>query len=229
MDLESLKEEAYQRIKHLLPRDTFVSFEEPRTRLLIAMTGYRKGIVDTAYRVFESIAAEGPQEDENDQFAFVRSLAELAEIDAEKGNFELAEKRMETALHYYPAHLTYMMSKIHLEIYLTYYRFQVGKKELAFQEIEQIIDKKKRDFVREEWNDALETVRPALGYSIEQKSLFYAMDEDWKQAFLTYEEMQHYTDQINQEMWSEAKGLFQRGKYQEAYELLTNAITYPQS
>ncbi|WP_044641061.1 hypothetical protein [Risungbinella massiliensis] len=229
MDLETLKEEAYQRIRHLLPRDTFLSFEKPRTRLLIAMTGHRKGIVDTAYRVFESIAAEGPQEDENDQFAFVRSLAELAEMDAEKGNFELAEERMERALHYYPPHMTYMMSKIHLEIYLTYYRFQVGKKELAFQEIDQIIHRKKSDFAKEKWVDALETESPALGYAIEQKSLFYAMDGNWKQAYLTYEEMEHYTDQINQVKWTEAKELFDGEKYQDAYNLLTEAISYRQS
>src|SRR5699024_5404449 len=107
--LDQLKEAAREQVAHLLPNDIFAEFDQLNSRLLIAVTLLQRGIKELAYQLFETIAANGPDENENRHFAYVRSLAEMAEMDAEQGDFAEAEEKMATALAQFPSSMEYMM------------------------------------------------------------------------------------------------------------------------
>jgi tetratricopeptide (TPR) repeat protein len=213
-------------VGYQLPKDTFVNFENTPTRMLVGVTCLRSGFVDLAYQVFASIVEEGPQENANRQFAYVRSLIEMAELDAERGNFAQAEQKMTEALSQYPSSMGYMMSRVHLEIYLSYYQFQSGKRDEALQRIASIVDREKQRFTEMPQQDALSLVSPGLCYAIHQWALFYADEGDWEEAFLKFKEMRPYCIEINEQGWEEAEALFAKGEKEQAFNRLSESVLY---
>ncbi|GGE08128.1 hypothetical protein GCM10011571_06720 [Marinithermofilum abyssi] len=225
--LDQLKSEAATRVSHLLPNQTFQQFEDLNTRMLIAVTCMHHGHKELAYKLFATIAEAGPQENENRHFAYVRSLAEMAEIEAERGDFADAEVHMAEALREYPESMNYMMSRVHLEVYLTYYRFQAGKKEEAFRELRSIIERETRRFhAADSPEDGRNLVGPGLCYAIHQLALFHAEEGNWERAVKTFQEMRPFANEIDPDKWDEAASLTEQGRWEDAFHLLTSSVSY---
>ncbi|MDQ0416483.1 tetratricopeptide (TPR) repeat protein [Croceifilum oryzae] len=226
-DLKQLKEEAYEVVGKTLPNDTFYNFDqELTTRMLVAVSCMRKGAKDLAYRLFEANAQEGPQENANQHFAYVRSLIEMAEMDAERGEYVLAEEKMAEALLQYPDSMSYMMSKVHLEVYLQYYRFQAGKHALADEELRRVIDREKKRFTGYSDQDGVSLVGPGLCYAIHQLALFYAEEGKWEEACATIQQSETYAMESNPVMIEDAQKFLSQGQGEEAFQLLQQAYMY---
>ncbi|SDZ29303.1 hypothetical protein [Thermoactinomyces sp. DSM 45892] len=226
-DLTQLKAEAYEEVGRMLPHDTFYHFDQELTaRMLVAVTCMRKGAKDLAYRLFAVNAQEGPQENANQHFAYVRSLIEMAEMDAERGRYALAEEEMAEALVQYPDSMGYMMSKVHLEVYLQYYRFQAGKHALANEELRRIIDREQNRFSSYPDRDGVALVGPGLCYAIHQLALFYAEEGKWEEACSTMRQSEKYAMETNPIMIEEAQKFLAQGQGEEAFQLLQQAYMY---
>ncbi|TCS97038.1 hypothetical protein [Hazenella coriacea] len=226
MHMETLKQESEQLVGHRLPKETFMDFTHPNNRMLVGVTCLRAGFVDVAYHLFSSIAQEGPKENPNHQFAFVRSLVEMAEIDAERENFSLAAESMKRALEEFPESMSYMMSRVHLEVYLTYYLYLSGEKEVGMQRIQEIVEREKQQFVELPRKDAVSLIGPGLCYAIHQWSLFLALEGEWELAIDQFKEMVPYTVNIDSEKWDEAERIRQVGTAEEAYHAYVSAVQY---
>lgn len=224
--LENLKEAARRQVAHLLPNGIFDEFDQLNSRMLIAVTCLQRGRKDLAYDLFQSIAEEGPDENENRHFAYVRSLVEMAEMDAEKEDFVQAEEKMATALKAFPESMGYMMSRVHLEVYLTYYRFRLEKKKEAFAGLEEIIRREEKRFQELGPEDGRSLVGPGLCYAVHQLALFHGEDGDWKQAVETFRRLQDFVSALDAEGWTEADGLAEKGRYQEAFHRMEESVTY---
>jgi tetratricopeptide (TPR) repeat protein len=224
-----LKQRAEAKTAHLLPNHTFQQYDDPNTRLLVAVTCMRVGDKDLAYELFATVAAEGPQENANHHFAYVRSLVEMAEIDAERGDFALAEQHMSEALAAYPESMGYMMSRVHLEVYLTYYRFQLGRQEEAIGQLKTLIERERRRFTELPQADGPHLVGPGLCYAIHQLALFYAERNDWPEAVRVFREVRSYAWEIDEGAWQEADRLAERGDWQAALEQYVSATNYASS
>lgn len=226
-ELQQLKDEAYELVGRTLPNDTFLYFDhELTTRMLVAVSCMRVGAKDLAYRLFATNAQAGPQENANQHFAYVRSLVEMAEIDAERGLYALAEEEMAEALEQYPDSMSYMMSKVHLEIYLQYYRFQAGKHLLAYQRLRELIDREKEKFSSHPPEDAVALVGPGICYAIHQLALFYAEEGNWVEACATIQQIDSYALEVHQSMIEDAKKFLEQGQGKEAFQLLQQAYHY---
>ncbi|MBA4493586.1 hypothetical protein ACFO25_04230 [Paenactinomyces guangxiensis] len=224
--IESLKEETRQLVGHQLPKETFYDFTHPNNRMLVAVTSLRAGYADVAYKLFQTIAEEGPKENANHHFAYVRSLIEMAEMDAQAGRFSQAETLMEQALEAYPESMGYMMSRVHLEVYLAYYKFYAGKKEEAMKQIESICKREQQKFEALPEHDAKSLIGPGLCYAIHQYALFYAVDGAWIQAVNKMKEMLPYAPAIDPAAVQEAERLLAGEKAEEAFNRYTEAICY---
>ncbi|SMO70554.1 hypothetical protein [Melghirimyces algeriensis] len=225
-DLDQLKEAAYERVAHMLPNHIFNEFDQLNSRMLIAVTLMQRGEKNLAYRLFETIAENGPDENENRLFAYVRSLTEMAEMDAEREAFDQAEKKMETALHYFPESMGYMMSRVHLEVYLTYYRFQLGHKERAICELKEIVDREEAKFRSQTDEDGRNLVGPGLCYALHQLALFYAEKEGWKKAVENFRLLKKYASSIDEKGWEKALQLEKEGLYEEAFRQMEESVSY---
>jgi tetratricopeptide (TPR) repeat protein len=226
VSLEALKEEAWEWVGHRLPKQTFDDFAHPNNRLLVGVTCLRAGYVETAYALFASIAAEGPKENPNHHFAYVRSLVEMAEIDAERDRFGEAARLMSEALEAYPESMGYMMSRVHLEVYLAYYLFQCGEKESAFEKIAALCERERKRFVEMPRHDAVALVGPGLCYALHQWALFFAMEDRWEEAFAKAKEMIPFASLTYEEGVREAEMLLARGEAKEAFDWLISSIQY---
>lgn len=226
-ELQQLKEEAYELVGRSLPNDTFLCFDhELTTRMLVAVSCMRVGAKDLAYRLFATNAQAGPQENANQHFAYVRSLVEMAEMDAERGQYVLAEEKMAEALEQYPDSMSYMMSKVHLEIYLQYYRFQAGKHSLAYEKLKQLIDREKEKFSSHSIKDAVALVGPGLCYAIHQLALFYAEEGNWIEACATIQQISSYALEVHRSMVEDAKKFLDQGQGEEAFQIFQQAYHY---
>ncbi|OYD07366.1 hypothetical protein [Paludifilum halophilum] len=223
---EVLKREAKEKVAHLLPNRTFDDFEDPNSRMLIAVTCLQRGEKELAYDLFETVAAEGPFDNENRRFAYVRSLVELAEMDAEKEQFESAEQRMGTALADFPEGMDYMMSRTHLDVYLTYYRFRLGKRKEAENELKTLIQREEERFREHHPEDGRNLVGPGLCYAIHQLSLFHAEQGDWAAAVEIFRRLRPYAAAVDDEGWNKADRLVQEGSHEEAYQKLSESVSY---
>lgn len=224
--LESLKQEAQQLIGHRLPKETFSDFAHPNNRMLAGVTCLHSGYIDLAYQLFATIVEEGPKENPNHHFAYVRSMVEMAEIDAERKQFSRAAEYMQQALASYPESMGYMMSRVHLEVYLAYYLFQAGKKEEAIRQIKTICDREIKKFQELPIHDAQSLVGPGLCYAIHQWSLFYAMEEEWELAVAKFKEMLPYAVATDSNAIREAEEFLARGKGKQAFSRYEEAVRY---
>lgn len=224
-----LKQRAEEKTAHLLPNHTFRQFEDPNTRLLVAVTCMRVGDKDLAYELFATVAAEGPQENANHHFAYVRSLAEMAEIDAERGDFVRAEQHMSEALASFPESMGYMMSRVHLEVYLTYYRFQLGRQEEAIDQLKNLIERERNRFAELPPEDGQHLVGPGLCYAIHQLALFHTERNEWSEAVRVFREVRSYAPEIDEQMWLQADLSAERGDFQAALEQYVAATHYASS
>lgn len=224
--LNELKNEAQELVGHRLPKETFYDFTHPNNRLLVGVTCLRAGYVDVAYNLFDSIVREGPKENPNHHFAYVRSLVEMAEIDAERGRFDRAEASMAEALKEYPESMGYMMSRVHLEVYLSYYQYHAGKKEEALACIHSICEREKARFNGMPRHDAVSLVSPGLCYAIHQWALFYAVEGDWEQAVDKFKEMLPYAGSTDPAAIQEAEALLAKGEAEQAFYRYVEAVRY---
>ncbi|PTX64246.1 hypothetical protein C8P63_10328 [Melghirimyces profundicolus] len=224
--LDELKEAARERVAHLLPNHIFDEFDQLNSRMLIAVTLLQRGEKDLAYPLFESIAAEGPDENENRHFAFVRSLVEMAEMDAEREAFQSAEEKMKRALEHYPESMGYMMSRVHLEVYLAYYRFRLGKKEEAHRELEEIIRREEGRFRELGEEDGRNLVGPGLCYALHQLALFHGEEGDWKRAAETFHRLKDFASTVDHQGWTEAEGWMEKGDWEKAFHRMEESVTY---
>lgn len=226
MHIETLKHESEQLVGHRLPKETFMDFAHPNNRMLVGVTCLRAGYVDVAYDLFSSIAQEGPKPNPNHHFAFVRSLVEMAEIDAERENFTLAAEWMKQALDEFPESMSYMMSRVHLEVYFGYYLYQSGEKEAGLTQIQQVVEREKQRFGELPRKDAVSLVGPGLCYAIHQWSLFHALEEDWEQAIDQFKEMIPFATKIDSLKLDEAEKMRQKGLVEESYYAYVEAVQY---
>lgn len=227
MPFEQLKQQAYALVGQQLPNDTFARFDyELTTRMLVAVTCMKVGYKELAYQIFSSIAEQGPQENANQHFAYVRSLVEMAEMDAEHGEFASAENKMAEAIDQYPPSMGYMMSRIHLEIYLIYYRFQNGKTDQAYHEIQELVQREIDHFESLPEKDAVSLVSPGLCYAIHQWSLFYAQENKWMEACQIISRMTPYATKIDESSLNQAEELLQLEKEKEAYDFYQKSYDY---
>lgn len=225
-EMEALKKAARERVSHLLPNTTFHDFDDLNARMLIAVTLLQRGEKELAYRLFETIASHGPQENENQHFAYVRSLVELAELDAERERFTQAEARMAEGLAQFPESMNYMMSRTHLHVYLTYYRYRLGKREEAHHQLEELIRQEEERFRALPQEDGINLVGPGLCYAIHQHSLFFVEEEKWQQAVETFRRMRQFANYTDEVGWKEAEDLVDTGKWEAAYNRMVDSITY---
>ncbi|SEN71088.1 tetratricopeptide repeat protein [Lihuaxuella thermophila] len=224
--LNELKNTAWELVGYRLPKETFNDFSHPNNRLLIGVTCLRAGYADVAYQLFDSVAGEGPKENPNHHFAYVRSLVEMAEIDAERGQFERAEELMKEALKEYPESMGYMMSRVHLEVYLAYYQYHAGKKEAAHAYIQSICEREKERFAGMPRHDAVSLVGPGLCYAIHQWALFYAVEGDWARAVDKFKEMLPYAAASDAAGIQEADALLADGDAEQAFYRYVEAVRY---
>jgi tetratricopeptide (TPR) repeat protein len=225
-DRDALREKARERVAHLLPNTTFDEFDDANTRMLVAITLLQRGEKELAAELFETIAAEGPQENENRHFAYVRSLVELAELDAEQEQFGEAESRMEEALNHFPESMSYMMSRSHLEVYLIYYRYRLGKRDQAHEDLLQWIRGQEARFQEMSPEDGRNLVGPGLCYGIHQQSLFYVEEGDWQRAVESFLRLRAYANHIDETGWEEAERLMEENRWEEAYQKLVDSTSY---
>ncbi|MFD1408874.1 tetratricopeptide repeat protein [Kroppenstedtia eburnea] len=224
--LDNLKEAARQQIAHLLPNGIFDEFDQLNSRMLIAVTCLQRGLKDLAYPLFQSIAEHGPADNENRHFAYVRSLVEMAEMDAEKEDFAQAEEKMDTALREFPESMGYMMSRVHLEVYLTYYRYRLGKKEAAYAGLEEIIRREEKRFRELGPEDGRNLAGPGLSYAIHQLALFHGEDGNWKQAVEVFRRLRDTVSEVDEESWGQGESLAEQGRYAEAYQQMEGSVSY---
>ncbi len=225
--LDQLKREAEELVGFRLPRDTFYKFDDDlNTRLLVGITCLQSGYTEQAYQIFSTIAAEGPQEEANHHFAYVRSLVELAELDASNGDFVQAEQKMEEALKQYPLSMGYMMSRVHLEVYLTYYKFKANKREEAEKQIQQIISREIEKFKELPLQDAFSLIGPGLCYAIHQWALFYADQEEWDEAIEKFKTMLDFAPKIDKHGLEEVETLLEKNQAKQAFFRLTESVRY---
>lgn len=224
--MEALKERARERVAHLLPNTTFHEFDDLNVRMLIAVTLLQRGEKELAYRLFETIAAEGPQENENRHFAYVRSLVEMAELDAERERFTEAEERMEEGLAQFPESMNYMMSRPHLEVYLIYYRYRLGKHETAHRELQDWIRREEERFCEMPPEDGRNLVGPGLCYAIHQQSLFFVEEGEWRRAVESFQRLREYANHVDEAGWEESERLVSEERWEEAYHRLVDSISY---
>lgn len=216
-DLTFLEEESRNLVGYKLSKAVFGQFDNPNNRLIIGVACLREGYKEVAYNVFESIMEEGPKQSNDHHFAYVRSLVEIAKLEAENGRFDEAYKHMRDALDVFPEKMNYMMSRVHLEVYLTYYCFQSNKKEQAFKQVEMICGKERERFESLRLEDAYELVGPGLCYAIHQWALFYAEEGEWGCAIAKLKEAFQYTPVLHQEFVTEAKELESQGELEGAF------------
>ncbi|MCS1351902.1 lipopolysaccharide assembly protein LapB [Mechercharimyces sp. CAU 1602] len=224
--LTNLKNEAESWVAHQLPKGFFADFHDMNNRMLVAVTCMQQGKRELAYRIFASLAAEGAQENPNRHFAYVRSLVELAEMDADKGDYPLAAQRMEEALPAYPISMGYMMSRVHLEVYLCYYWFQAGEKEKAHQELKKIIAREKERFDALALEDGINLVTPGLGYAVHQLALLYAEEKDWRMAVNTFLTLHPYAKEVVKDEWDLAEALAEKNEWEVAFQHYASALVY---
>jgi tetratricopeptide (TPR) repeat protein len=224
--IDGLLQEAYDLVGQRLPKETFRDAEHPNNRLLIGVTCLRVGAVNVAYRLFESIAQEGPKENANHHFAYVRSLVEMAEIDAENERYSQAAEHMATALAEYPESMGYMMSRVHLEVYLTYYQYQAGRKDEALSGIAALCAREEQAFREMELRDAKALVGPGLCYALHQWALFYAMEGEWDRAYEKAKSMIPYATSVDEAGVEQAERLHREGNGEAAMNRLIEAVRY---
>jgi tetratricopeptide (TPR) repeat protein len=187
---------------------------------LIAIHCLRANNIDIALRLLQSIAIEGPKENRNHHFAYVRSLVEMAEIVASRGEFTQAEQWISTALLHFPESMNYMMSRIHLQVYMAYYQFQAGKKEAAMIQMANICQQAKERFTSMLREDAYSLVTPGLSYAYHQWALFYAAEGEWEQAFVKYKEWFPYAVDIDEQKLTKAEWLLHNQGAEKAFAYL---------
>lgn len=226
VSVDALRQEATLAVGHCLPKEMWDQFHHLNDRLLIGITCLRKGFTDLAYRLFSGIAEAGPQENANQHFAYIRSLIELAELDAGEKRFHDAAVKMRTALLGYPDSMGYLMSKVHLEVYLTYYLFESGETAEAFSQIAELCLREKLKFGQYPREDALGLVSPGLCYAIHQWALFFAQQLDWQQAVGKFKEMEPYVATIDPAKANQAQGYEQQQLYEEAFAMYEQAYSY---
>jgi tetratricopeptide (TPR) repeat protein len=222
----TLQQQAQQLVGAYLPQEVFAHFSDPNHRMLVAMTCLRAGDTDVAYPLFATIAQEGPKENANHHFAYVRSLVEIAEIDAGRGKYQQAADAMVEALAAYPESLEYMMSRIHLEVYLTYYLYQAGYQQQAREQIADICQREQERFAKLPLQEAQSCIGPGLCYAIHQWALFDAMEGNWQKAVEQGKKMLSFasvTDEVNLRMADE---LLAVGKVEQAFTKLMDGIRY---
>ncbi|MFC4076263.1 hypothetical protein [Salinithrix halophila] len=224
--LDELKEAAREKVAHLLPNHIFSEFDQLNSRMLIAVTLMQRGEKALAYPLFETIAANGPDDNENRHFAYVRSLVEMAEMDAAEERFAEAERKMEDALSAYPDSMGYMMSRFHLEVYLCYYRYRLGRKEEAERELEGLIRREEDRFAGYTEEDGRNLVGPGLCYAIHQLALFQAEEREWEKAVSTFRRLQPFASSVDEEGWRKAEHLVDEGAWEEAFSKMTESVVY---
>ncbi|MCF6092375.1 hypothetical protein L1765_00015 [Microaerobacter geothermalis] len=225
--VNQLAERAEKLVGRFLPNDTFRKFSQPNTRMMVAVMALRYHHHDLAYDIFHTIAVEGPKEDQNEHFAYVRSLAEMAEINGSRGNYELAIQQMEEAISQYPPQMGYMMSIEHLKVYLCDYYFHKGEQEKAITMCKRLIEEKKEEFYSySSQEEAKSTVGPSLCYAIHQLALFYRQMEWWQEALAWMKELYLFALQINYELWDKAEDKENSGERKEAFDMYQEAISY---
>ncbi|PTM59813.1 hypothetical protein [Desmospora activa] len=225
-EIETLKEAARVRVAHLLPNTTFQDFDDLNARMLIAVTLLQRGEKELAYELFATIASQGPQENENRHFAYVRSLVEMAELDAEWERFAEAEARMAEGVAQFPESMNYMMSRTHLQVYLSYYRYRLGRQEEAHQQLEELIQQEEERFRELPPADGSNLVGPGLCYALHQRSLFFVEEGEWQQAVETFRRLRGYASYTDEDGWKEAESLAEAGKWEAAYNRMVDSTTY---
>jgi tetratricopeptide (TPR) repeat protein len=225
-NLTSIREESHNLVGHKLARTIFEQFENPNHRLIIGVACLREGDKELAFSIFTSIIKEGPKENKDQHFAYVRSLIEIAELEAEKNRFAEAREHMRGALEAFPEKMGYMMSRVHLEVYFAYYCFRSNRKEDAYEYIAWVCTKEQDRFHELPVQDANELVGPGLCYAIHQWALFYVEEGDWARAILKFKEIFPYTSVLNRGYVSEAEELESRGDLKRAFYRLEEAVYY---
>jgi len=225
--LDVLAARAEERVGRLVPNNTFAQFADPNVRLMVGVMLLREGYADDAYDVFASVAEEGPKTDTNEHFAYVRSLAEMAEISAARGDFALAERQMREALAQYPPQLGYMLSVDHLRVYLAYYVFRQGRFDEAVALCRAVIEDKQRAFAQyADETDARLVVGPALCYAIHQMALFYVERGEADQALEWIRQLRRYAPAVDEAAWQAAEAREASGDWRGAVEAFGAAVSY---
>lgn len=222
-NLTSIKEESRNLVGYKLSKSLFEEFKNPNNRLIIGVTCLKDGHKKQAVKLLQSIVEEGPKEHKDHHFAYVRSLVEMAELRAEEGDFLEAEENMRLALEYFPNTMGYMMSRIHLEVYLSYYCFCAGKEEVAYQEIATICEREQEKFRDYPIEDAYELVGPGLRYAIHQWSLFFAQNGEWKKAVEKIKEAFRFMADTTLDR-VEAQRLEKQSKWEQAFYSYEEAV-----
>lgn len=229
LNMEYLKNKALQLVRNYLPKNIIDKFEDPNNRLIIAITFLQYDYRDLAYNLFSTIACEGPKENPNHQFAYVRSLIEMAEIDADRSFFQKAEAAISLALEALPDSMNYMVSRVHIEVYLTHYQFQLGKKEEAMKRISLLCQREINKFHSYTSNEAYSLVGPGLCYSIHQWALFFVQEGFWEEAVKKIKELIAYTPSIQKMLWEEAQGFERENELKKAFYCYERALNYAQT
>jgi tetratricopeptide (TPR) repeat protein len=224
--LRTLQTQSQQLVGVYVPKETFSHFSHPNNRMLVAVTCLRTGYTDIAYLLFETIVQEGPKQNANHHFAYVRSLVEMAEIDAERGKYEQAADTMAEALAEYPEALGYMMSRIHLEVYITYYLYQAGYQEQAREQLALICQREQKRFAELPLPDAQSWIGPGLCYAIHQWALFDAMEGNWQKAVERVKEMLPFAAATDVVGLRTADEMLAEGRVEQAFTQLIDAIQY---
>lgn len=223
---EGLIAEAHELVGQKLPKEIFGDVINPNNRLLIAITCLRAGASDLAYQLFASLVEEGPKENVNHHFAYVRSLAEMAEIEAEQERYQQAMEHMGTALAEYPESMGYMMSRVHMKTYLAYYQYQAGLKEEALKGISAVCAQEEQAFKELPLQDARALVGPGLCYALHQWALFYAMEGEWDHAYDQAKTMIPFALSVDEDGVKEAERIKAQGNGEAAFSRLVEAIRY---
>jgi tetratricopeptide (TPR) repeat protein len=223
---QSLKNQAYQLVGCYVPKNTFYHFTDPNPRMLVAVTCLQFGYTDIAYSLFETIVQEGPQTNANHHFAYVRSLVEMAEIDAGQRKYKQAVDAMTKALAEYPTAMSYMISRVHLEVYVTYYMYQAGDPQQARDRIAMIYQRERARFAKLPLQDARCLVGPGLCYAIHQWALFDGMEGNWEGAWERAKEMLPFVSATNPIELRKAEKMWAEGKTEQAFLQWMDAIQY---
>lgn len=211
-----MKEELRSLLGYKLSKSLFDGFDNPNNRLIIGVACLKDGYEEKARHLLESIIQEGPKEHRDHHFAYVRSLVEIAELRAKQGNFIEAEHSMRQALISFPDNMGYMMSRVHLEVYLAYYCFYAEKRELAYEEVERICIREQEKFLSLPLQDACELVGPGLRYAIHQWALFYVEEGEWQKAVKKLKEAFRFMVNGDELTWV-VEELEKQGEWEQAF------------
>lgn len=221
-----LAEQTRNYTRQYLAKSVLDDLTDSNNVILAAISCLKSNHQSLAKQLFEHVAAAGPRENAKHHFAYIRSLIELAELSASNKDFGRAIEYMQRALEQYPNDMLYMMSKVHLKVYFSYYLFQYGREHEALSQLDDIIKRRSQRFDELSLKDAYCIVGPSLCYAIHQKALFFYQKGKWQEAVDELKQIVKFTDKVDQVEYNAFKDMYNQGVFKEAFTLLENAVKY---